>query len=45
MGLRKVVDVVVRRQLVCERGEGDNQVGGTPDGLAQRALDRPGICG
>jgi hypothetical protein len=45
MGLREVVDVVARRQLICERGEGDDQVGGTPDGLAQGALDRPGICG
>jgi hypothetical protein len=45
MGLREVVDVVARRQLICERGEGDDQVGGTPDGLAQGALGRPGICG
>jgi hypothetical protein len=45
MGLRKVVDVGARRQLICERGEGDDQVGGTPDGLAQGALGRPGICG
>jgi hypothetical protein len=45
MGLRKVVDVGARRQLICERGEGDDQVGGTPDGVAQRALGRPGICG
>lgn len=45
MGLREVVGVVARRQLVSERGEGDDQVDGTPDGLAHRALDRPGICG
>jgi hypothetical protein len=45
MGLREVVGVDARRQLICERGEGDDQVDGTPDGLAQRALDRPGICG
>lgn len=45
MGLREVVGVVARRQLICERGEGDDQVGGTPDGIAQGALDRPGICG
>jgi hypothetical protein len=34
MGLREVVGVVARRQLICERGEGDDQVDGTPDGLA-----------
>jgi hypothetical protein len=45
MGLREVVGVVARRQLICERGEGDDQVDGTPEGLAPRALDRPGICG
>jgi hypothetical protein len=45
MGLREVVGVVARRQLISERGEGDDQVDGTPEGLAQRALDRPGICG
>lgn len=45
MGLREVVGVVARRQLVSERGESDNQVDGTPDGLAPRALRRPGICG
>ena len=45
MGLPVVVDVVARRQLICERGEGDDQVGGTPDGIAHGALDRPGICG
>jgi hypothetical protein len=45
MGLREVVDVVARRQLICERGKGDDEVGGTPDGLTQGALDRPGICG
>jgi hypothetical protein len=45
MGLREVVGVGARRQLICERGEGDDQVDGTPDGLAQGALGRPGICG
>jgi hypothetical protein len=45
MGLREVVDGGARRQLICERGEGDDQVGGTPDSVAQRALGRPGICG
>jgi hypothetical protein len=45
MGLREVVDVVARRQLICERGEGDDQVNGTPDGVTQCALCRPGICG
>jgi hypothetical protein len=45
MGLHEVVGVVARRQLVSERGEGDDQVDGAPDGLAQRALGRPGICG
>jgi hypothetical protein len=45
MGLREVVGVVARRQLVSERGEGDDQVDGAPDGLAHGALDRPGICG
>ena len=45
MGLREVVGVEARRQLVSERGEGDDQVDGTPDGRAQRALGRPGICG
>jgi hypothetical protein len=45
MGLREVVDGGARRQLICERGEGDDQVGGTPDSLTQRALGRPGICG
>jgi hypothetical protein len=34
MGLREVVGVGARRQLICERGEGDDQVDGTPDGLA-----------
>jgi hypothetical protein len=45
MGLREVVDVVARRQLVSERGEGDDQVDGAPDGLTPGALGRPGICG
>jgi hypothetical protein len=45
MGLREVVGVVARRQLVSERGEGDDQVDGAPDGLTHGALDRPGICG
>jgi hypothetical protein len=45
MGLREVVGVDARRQLVSERGEGDDQVDGTPDGVAQGALNRPGICG
>jgi hypothetical protein len=34
MGLHEVADVVARRQLVSERGEGDDQINGTPDGLA-----------
>jgi hypothetical protein len=41
----EVVGVVARRQLVSERGEGDDQVDGAPDGVAQGALGRPGICG
>ena len=45
MGLHEVVGVDARRQLVSERGEGDDQVDGAPDGLAQGALGRPGICG
>jgi hypothetical protein len=45
MGLREVVGVDARRQLVSERGEGDDQVDGTPDGFANGALGRPGICG
>jgi hypothetical protein len=45
MGLREVVGVGARRQLISERGEGDDQVDGTPDGRTQGALDRPGICG
>jgi hypothetical protein len=45
MGLREVVGVEARRQLISERGESDDQVDGTPDGLAPRALCRPGICG
>jgi hypothetical protein len=35
MGLREVVDGVARRKLICERGEGNDQVGGTPDGVTQ----------
>jgi len=34
MGLREVVGVIARRQLVSERGEGDDQVDGAPDGRA-----------
>jgi hypothetical protein len=45
MGLREVVGVDARRQLISERGEGDDQVDGTPDGRTQGALGRPGICG
>jgi hypothetical protein len=45
MGLHEVVGVVARRQLVSERGEGDDQVDGAPDGRTQGALGRPGICG
>src|SRR3954454_21922200 len=45
MGLREVVGVVARRQLVSERGEGDDQVDGAPDGGTHGALGRPGICG
>jgi hypothetical protein len=45
MGLREVVGVDARRQLISERGEGDDQVDGTPDGFANGALGRPGICG
>jgi hypothetical protein len=45
MGLHEVVGVVVRRQLICERGEGDDQVDGTPDRRTPGALVRPGICG
>jgi hypothetical protein len=45
MGLHEVVVVEARRQLVSERGESDDQVDGTPDGLAPGALCRPGICG
>ena len=37
--------VIARRQLVSERGEGNDQVDGAPDGLAHGALGRPGICG
>jgi hypothetical protein len=43
--LREVVGVAARQRLIGERGEGDGQVDGTPDGLAKRALGRPGICG
>src|SRR3954462_9647296 len=45
MGLHEVVGVVARRQLIGERGEGDDQVDGAPDGGTQGALGRPGICG
>lgn len=45
MGPREVVGVVARRQLISERGEGDDQVDSAPDGRANGSLDRPGICG
>jgi hypothetical protein len=43
--IREVVDGVARRQLVSERRKGNHEVDGTPDGHAQGALGRPGICG
>jgi hypothetical protein len=45
MGLHEVVGVVARRQLISERGEGDDQVDGAPHGRTQGALGRTGICG
>jgi hypothetical protein len=41
---RRLVDGAAR-QLVGERGEGDGQVDGAPEGLAHGALRLPGICG
>jgi hypothetical protein len=37
--------VIARARDVLERGKGDDQVGGAPEGVAERARPRPGLQG